>query len=66
MADAWTILIDNSSLSSGDAWEHLLNQEGGSCDVRYVANSAISFDTTVRSITFNTQPIVEGFCAEVR
>jgi len=30
MADAWTILIGNSSLVSGDAWEHLNAQQGGS------------------------------------
>ena len=30
MPDTWTILKANSSLGSGDAWEHLENQEGGS------------------------------------
>lgn len=29
MPDAWTILKENSSLESGDAWEHLNNQETG-------------------------------------
>jgi len=29
MPDTWTILKENSSLDSGDAWEHLNNQEGG-------------------------------------
>lgn len=28
MADAWEILIGNSSLVVGDAWEHLNAQEG--------------------------------------
>ncbi len=27
--DAWEILYDNSTLTTGDAWEHLNNQEGG-------------------------------------
>ena len=29
MADAWEILYANSTLQTGDAWEHLNNQEGG-------------------------------------
>ncbi len=29
MADAWSILFENSSLTSGDAWTHLNAQEGG-------------------------------------
>lgn len=32
MPDAWTILKENSSLVSGDAWEHLNNQVSGSGD----------------------------------
>lgn len=27
--DAWEILKDNSTLSTGDAWEHLNNQNSG-------------------------------------
>lgn len=27
--DAWEILVDNSTLVTGDAWEHLNAQEGG-------------------------------------
>jgi hypothetical protein len=27
--DAWEILISNSTLQSGDVWEHLNNQTGG-------------------------------------
>ncbi len=27
--DAWEILTSNSSLESGDVWEHLLSQDGG-------------------------------------
>lgn len=27
--DAWETLIANSTLGSGDAWEHLNNQQGG-------------------------------------
>lgn len=27
--DAWESLIDNSTIASGDAWEHLLTQGGG-------------------------------------
>jgi hypothetical protein len=30
MPDAWTILKTNSTLDSGDAWEHLNNQSGES------------------------------------
>jgi len=30
MADSWNILLEHSSLASGDAWEHLNAQEGGS------------------------------------
>lgn len=29
MPDVWTIVKENSSLASGDFWEHLNNQEGG-------------------------------------
>lgn len=29
MPDAWEILVANSSLNSGDAWEHLNAQQGG-------------------------------------
>lgn len=30
MADAWEQLVANSTIQSGDAWEHLLAQGGGS------------------------------------
>ncbi|RKZ36689.1 MAG: hypothetical protein DRQ49_17495 [Gammaproteobacteria bacterium] len=29
MPDVWTIVKENSSLPSGDFWEHLNNQQGG-------------------------------------
>jgi len=29
MADAWALLIEHSTLTTGDAWAHLNNQEGG-------------------------------------
>ncbi len=45
MADAWTNLLEHSSLSSGDAWDHLLAQEGGGGHTtdRYIGEGPILF-----------------------
>lgn len=56
MADAWTTLFDNSSLDSGDAWEHLLAQEGGGgvSDVRYISENGLVFLIEPEPIAFNS------------
>lgn len=43
MADAWETLIANSTLGSGDAWEHLNNQSGGGGGVGGVEVNGIAF-----------------------
>ena len=54
MADAWTNLVENSSLNSGDAWEYLLSQEGGSGGpTRYVAENGIVFSINPINFIFN-------------
>jgi len=48
MPDAWTILKENSSLESGDAWEHLNNQMGGDGSgyiLAYLAEAELMQDT---------------------
>lgn len=56
MSDAWSNLLSHSTISSGDAWEHLLAQGGGSggpCDDRYVADEALSFTITPTQLSFS-------------
>jgi len=35
MSDAWEILVSNSLIAEGDAWEHL-NAQGGECETSAV------------------------------
>ena len=34
--DAWETLIAGSTIDTGDAWEHLINQGGGTGSVDYI------------------------------
>ena len=54
MADAWTTLLVHSTLSSGDAWEHLNAQEGGDGGpVRcYGAKEGLHFNLTPATKNF--------------
>ena len=48
--DAWETLISNSTLSSGDAWEHLNNQSGGG--ITYLAHGVdFRLDEQYRRVT---------------
>ena len=59
MADAWTNLLEHSSLTSGDAWEHLLAQEGGGGTPiymdRYISDKAIKFNINLKSTNFKIE-----------
>jgi hypothetical protein len=64
--DAWEILYDNSTLASGDAWEHLNNQEGGGGgDITISGYISASIDqptlssniTTILSANINTETL---------
>lgn len=45
MADAWETLIANSSLDTGDAWEHLNAQEGGGFDaITYILHDGLDLE----------------------
>ncbi len=46
MPDTWTILKANSSLGSGDAWEHLENQEGGGSGTNLVLLDGLEIEMT--------------------
>jgi hypothetical protein len=41
MTTAWDQLIANSTLSSGTAWQHLQNQEGGGAGTGVVINDGL-------------------------
>lgn len=57
MADAWENLLVHSFLNSGDAWEHLLAQGGGSGPAdRYVAENGLVFTCTPHSLPFSKKP----------
>lgn len=56
MPDAWETLIANSSLVSGDAWEHLNAQEGGGTVIQAAETitaqlSSVSASVSVNSLT---------------
>lgn len=61
MPDAWTILKENSSLDSGDAWEHLNAQEGGSgsgvvlIDGLEIFMDNNTYDTEINEDTFEIE-----------
>ncbi len=53
--DAWEILYDNSTLTTGDAWEHLNNQEGGGGgDIIIVGGITTAHINTVLSSNIDT------------
>ncbi len=68
MPDAWTILKNNSSLASGDAWEHLNNQMGGTGTI--IVDGAIveltnnNFETEINNEDFSIE-VAETFEANV-
>ena len=63
MADAWTTLLVNSTLSIGhDAWEHLNAQEGlVSEGLKYVSDKSLVFEHRHKSIIFNDVVVTEIF-----
>ena len=60
MADAWTVLISNSSLSSGDAWEHLNSQlTGGGGEGGFIYTSEpIKTNQPIQFLINQSQPIL--------
>lgn len=52
--DAWETLLDGSTLTDGDAWEHLNAQGGSSGDV-YIGSVLSSGVELALSATLNTQ-----------
>lgn len=58
MADAWTTLTNNSSLGSGDAWEHLNSQQGG-IGGKYISDKALTFRYKPKTILFNVDKVEE-------
>ena len=53
MADVWEILVANSSLVSGDVWEHLNAQEGGTGENVYADN--IDIEVTMADIDIDIE-----------
>ena len=51
MSDAWTILVDGSTLDDGDAWEHLAAQGGGTGGEVEVLVDAIRTTDTLTAIS---------------
>ena len=59
MADAWTTLLEHSTLGSGDAWEHLNAQEGGGSGgpiIYYGARNGLHFSMVPSKLSFSTKP----------
>ena len=50
MSDAWTILKNNSTESSGDAWIHLNNQAGGETVYIEVPTSGLQGGRVMKNI----------------
>lgn len=73
MPDAWTTLVENSSLESGDAWEHLQAQQagGGSYDTMVLADGLevemgnCEFDVEVGSNEVSVDIISADFEVEI-
>ena len=60
MADAWETLVANSSLPSGDAWEHLNNQNGTGSGTVYVFGDPIEaiIDTMEMALSIDNIDLV--------
>ena len=64
MADAWATLLEHTTLSSGDAWNHLNNQEGGGGSATpdcYGAKEGLSFSIEPPVITFDIAAVEYAF-----
>ena len=48
--DVWEILVSNSSLTTGDAWEHLNAQEGGGSMTIFADDLQLQIDDEVFEI----------------
>lgn len=61
--DAWETLLFNSSIPSGDAWDHLNAQEGGGTQTYVVLANGVDVDVVTPSveITVDQQPFVVEF-----
>lgn len=70
--DAWETLLVNSTLSSGDAWEHLNAQEGGGTSTYTILSDGLDVnmatnDSTVEldSTSFNVDVDVSDIIIDV-
>lgn len=61
--DAWEILYDNSTLVTGDAWEHLNNQEGGTISGETLVHAdgiTMSLDTAELAVSISSSELLIG------